>query len=105
MELIPSIALALMASAVSGLLSFYVTRRRMSGLYQKMADDYAFLHGNYNQLLTDQKTLRQELAAAKKRPPNETAEELLHELTGNGAALIKITVVPSENVFLRSPRT
>ncbi len=47
-----------------------------------------------------------ELAAQKKRPaPTLSAEEILHDLTASGRALIRIERINEADVFLRSPRT
>lgn len=42
---------------------------------------------------------------ARKRPaPTLTAEELLHDLTRRGYAVLKVEVIDADNLFLRSPR-
>lgn len=47
------------------------------------------------------------LYRSKKRPPKKlstTAEELLHEFTRNGSAVLRVQVIDQEQIFLRSPR-
>ena len=43
----------------------------------------------------------------KKKPPalSIDAQQLLHDLTRNGAAVVKIEVVDPSGIMLRSPRT
>jgi hypothetical protein len=41
----------------------------------------------------------------KKKPkPDLTASDLLHDLTSRGRAVVRVEVIDSTNLFLRSPR-
>ena len=41
----------------------------------------------------------------KKKPrPDTTAADLLHDLTRNGHAILRVEVIDPANLFLRSPR-
>lgn len=45
------------------------------------------------------------LRNAKKRPkPTLAAEDLLHDLTAHGHAVIKVNVIDPANILLRSPK-
>lgn len=40
----------------------------------------------------------------KKRLPDMSAQDLLHDLMGNGRAILKVEVLDPANLLLRSPR-
>lgn len=53
----------------------------------------------------DAKAFAEELEKARKAPaPTLTAEQLLHQMTANGAAILRVECLNPNDLFLRSPR-
>lgn len=47
------------------------------------------------------------LYRSRKRPPkrlSDSAEDLLHDLTKRGSAVLRVQVIDPEQIFLRSPK-
>jgi hypothetical protein len=105
-------ALALLLLFCMGALVFF--SRRVSALKDEAAaaERSWFLERvEYDKQIDGNKTTIEALTAdlneARRSPPprlDTTAQDLMHDLTARGAAVVKITVVDPASILLRSPR-